>query len=166
MSPTSRSLARLTTAAVAALAATLPAGSSSAGGGARTTASTPPAVASSSSSVSSAPPPASTPPARPAAHAAGANLTGTWSGNYGGAFQGSFSLHWTQSGARLSGSITLSNPGETLSLNGTVNGSAIAFGTVGSAAITYSGTVSGSSMSGSYRVAGAAGGNWDAHHSA
>ena len=47
----------------------------------------------------------------------------------------------------------------------TVNGSAITFGTVGSTAITYSGTVSGNSMSGNYQVQGgssSASGTWSA----
>ena len=37
-------------------------------------------------------------------------------------------------------------------INGTVNGGTISFGTVGSQAITYSGSVSGDSMSGTYKV--------------
>jgi hypothetical protein len=44
-----------------------------------------------------------------------------------------------------------------------VNGDAISFGTVGSGtAITYSGTVSGNSMSGTYKVNGQGGGPWSA----
>jgi hypothetical protein len=43
-----------------------------------------------------------------------------------------------------------------------VGGGSIQFGTLGSTAITYSGTVSGSSMSGTYKVGGAQGGNWSA----
>ena len=42
------------------------------------------------------------------------------------------------------------------------NGASIQFGTVGSTAITYAGTVSGSSMSGNYQVGGSAGGPWSA----
>jgi hypothetical protein len=48
-------------------------------------------------------------------------------------------------------------------LTGTVNGGAITFGTVGSTAITYTGTVSGNTMSGTYEVAGSQHGSWDAH---
>ncbi len=50
-------------------------------------------------------------------------------------------------------------------INGTVHGNAIRFGTVGSTAITYSGTVSGSSMSGTYQLhttSGTPGGPWSA----
>ena len=36
-------------------------------------------------------------------------LTGTWSGTYGGAFHGTFTLHWKQSGSQLSGTINLVN---------------------------------------------------------
>ena len=56
----------------------------------------------------------------------------------------------------------LSEPPTTLSLNGTVTGTTIEFGTVGSAEITYSGTVSGNTMSGKYSVNGSPGGDWKA----
>ncbi|MGA8218934.1 MAG: hypothetical protein WB771_10230, partial [Solirubrobacterales bacterium] len=68
---------------------------------------------------------------------------------------------WQQSGSTLSGTIKLSNSGGTEQINGTVNGSAIKFGTVGGPGITYSGSVSGSSMSGSYQTPGG-GGPWSA----
>lgn len=110
--------------------------------------------------------PASPPATKAASHtkAAGA-LSGTWSGHYSGAYSGNFTVRWRQSGSRLHGTIHLSNPGDTLPINGTVNGSSISFGTVGSTAITYTGTVSGNSMSGSYKVHttnGATGGPWSA----
>jgi hypothetical protein len=92
-------------------------------------------------------------------------LSGKWSGHYSGSFNGDFTVRWTQSGSHLHGTIHLSNPGDTMPINGTVNGSAISFGTVGSTAITYSGTVSGNSMSGSYKVHstnGSSGGPWSA----
>ncbi|MGA9634393.1 MAG: hypothetical protein WBQ41_04045 [Solirubrobacterales bacterium] len=91
----------------------------------------------------------------------GGDLTGTWSGKYSGAYSGTFDLNWQQSGSTLSGTIKLSNPGGTEQINGTVNGSAIKFGTVGGPGITYSGSVSGSSMSGSYQTPGG-GGPWSA----
>ena len=94
--------------------------------------------------------------------AASGPLSGTWSGKYSGAYHGTFTLNWTQSGSKLSGTIKLSTQRSKLSLNGTVRGSTIRFGTVGSAAITYSGSVSGKSMSGSYRTPGG-GGPWSAH---
>jgi hypothetical protein len=113
---------------------------------------TAPAAATSSAAASST-----------SAPAAAAGLSGKWSGQYSGAFSGTFSLNWTQSGSSLSGHIALSYPaGDFLSLHGSVNGSAITFGTVGSTAITYSGTVSGNSMSGNYQVQGSGGGPWSA----
>lgn len=88
-------------------------------------------------------------------------LAGTWSGTYSGAFSGTFRLHWTQTGTKLHGSITLSYPGGTYSVTGSVHGSAITFGAVGAGA-TYSGSFAGSSMSGRYRTP-RGGGGWSAH---
>jgi hypothetical protein len=93
---------------------------------------------------------------------AGGSLTGTWSGKYGGAYDGTFTLRWTESKSRLTGTITLSSVGRT-NITGSVHGNTIRFGTVGNArAITYSGSVSGTSMSGTYKTGGA-GGSWSAH---
>jgi hypothetical protein len=88
-------------------------------------------------------------------------LSGTWSGQYSGAFQGTFTLTWQQSGSNLSGTITLSAPAVTLNITGTVEGGDIRFGTVGSLAITYSGSFSGNSMSGTYQTQNV-GGPWSA----
>jgi hypothetical protein len=92
------------------------------------------------------------------------SLSGHWSGSYSGAYTGTFTLSWTQTGSQLSGTIDLSTSGTT-PLNGSVRGSHITFGTVGSTVITYSGSVSGNSMSGSWQIAGGAGGSgsWSAH---
>ena len=93
---------------------------------------------------------------------AGGSLTGTWSGTYRGAYHGTFTLHWTQVNSRLTGTIKLSSVGRT-NITGSVRGSTIRFGTVGNAnAITYSGSVSGKSMSGTYKTGGV-GGSWSAH---
>ncbi|HEV3402679.1 MAG TPA: hypothetical protein VG073_00245 [Gaiellaceae bacterium] len=97
--------------------------------------------------------------------AAGGSLSGTWSGTYGGAYHGTFTLRWKQAGARLSGTIKLSNANSApaiTTIKGSVHGTAIRFGTVGSAAITDSGSVSGTSMAGSYQTPGG-GGSWSAH---
>ena len=96
------------------------------------------------------------------APAAAGLLTGTWNGQYGGSYQGAFVLHWHQSGSKLGGRIHISNPASSLPIHGRVAGGTIQFGTVGSYVITYSGTVSGTSMSGTYKVGGAQGGNWSA----
>jgi hypothetical protein len=118
------------------------------------------------SAAPSAVSPASSSPAPAAAPAAG-DLSGKWSGQYSGSYQGTFLLHWLQSGSKLKGSIQLSNPGTSLPINGSVVGNSIRFGTVGSYGITYTGTVSGSSMSGTYQVANGngSGGNWNASKS-
>lgn len=90
------------------------------------------------------------------------NLSGKWTGHYGGTYTGTFHLSWQQTGSKLSGTITLSAPASTLSVNGTVTGGTINFGTVGSSAITYTGDVSATSMAGTYQVGGANAGTWTA----
>jgi Protein kinase domain len=112
-------------------------------------------AAASAPSPSPATTPASSPPNA-------TRLSGRWAGVYGGAYSGTFTLRWRQHGTRLHGTITISNPAAALPINGTVHGTSIRFGTVGSTAITYTGTVSGTSMSGTYRVNGSAGGPWHA----
>jgi ABC-type phosphate transport system substrate-binding protein len=110
-------------------------------------------------------PPSATTAASSTPAAATSELSGTWSGRYSGAFQGTFTLTWQQSGSKLHGTIKLSAPPDTLSINGRVTDGTIRFGTVGSVGITYSGTVSGSSMSGNYQVQsanGPVGGPWSA----
>ena len=108
---------------------------------------------------------------QPAAAAPSTGLSGKWSGRYSGTYQGTFVLRWHQSGSRLSGRITLSAPARgTLPIHGKVAGGTIKFGTVGSEAISYSGSVSGSSMSGTWKVQGpggaaAGGGPWSASRS-
>jgi hypothetical protein len=106
------------------------------------------------------------PPASPTGGTGESALAGSWSGSYSGAFSGTFKLTWTQNGSKLNGTIHL-NPGGTEPINGTVTGSNIQFGTVGgSQVITYTGTVSGDSMSGTYKVKtanGSANGSWNAH---
>jgi hypothetical protein len=89
------------------------------------------------------------------------SLAGSWSGQYSGPVSGTFTLHWTQSGSSLTGSITLSSPPGKYGIDGHVNGSAISFGAVGAGA-TYTGSVRGTSMSGSWQSS-IGGGNWSAH---
>ena len=92
------------------------------------------------------------------------HLAGTWSGQYGGAFSGTFTLHWTQTASKLKGSITLSNPRGKYGIGGSVHGNSITFGAVGAGA-TYTGSVSGKSMSGHYKSP-EGGGRWSAHKTA
>ena len=88
-------------------------------------------------------------------------LAGTWSGKYSGAFSGTFTLRWTQSGSKLNGSITLSNPRGKYGITGSVlRGGGIRFGVVDVGA-TYTGSVSGKSMSGTYKSP-QGGGSWSA----
>lgn len=104
-------------------------------------------------------------PTSSANSAAATGLSGTWSGHYSGAFQGTFTLTWQQTQSKLNGTITLSSSPAAIPLNGTVSGSVIRFGTVGSLAITYSGSVSGNAMSGTYQIhtgSGSSGGPWSA----
>lgn len=92
---------------------------------------------------------------------------GAWSGTYGGAYHGTFTLHWTQTGSKLHGSIKISYSGQsaTTTVTGKMNGSDISFGAVGpTGVISYTGSVSGSSMSGHYTTPGG-GGTWSAHKS-
>ena len=90
-------------------------------------------------------------------------LGGTWSGSYTGGYAGTFTIHWTQSRSRLTGTIALSNPHGTYNITGSVNGTGIKFGAVGVGAL-YSGSVSASglSMSGHW-TSGPVRGAWKAH---
>ena len=89
------------------------------------------------------------------------HLAGTWSGKYSGGYTGRFTIHWTQKGSKLTGTIKLSSPPGTFNINGSVHGSAIKFGAVGAGA-TYTGKVTGKSMKGSYNSP-KGGGTWSAH---
>lgn len=90
------------------------------------------------------------------------NLPGTWVGSYSGAFAGTFRLTWALTNSRLTGSIHLSNPVGKYGISGSVGRKGgIQFGVVGAGA-TYTGTVSGNSMSGSYKSP-QGGGSWSAH---
>ena len=145
--------------AAAALAMTLAACSNSGGSTAQVTA-TQAAKANPAAAAASA----------PVQSADNGGLSGKWRGQYSGAYQGHFVLRWHQSGSRLSGTITLSAPSRgTVPIHGTVQGSTIKFGTVGSEAITYTGSASGNSMSGTWQIKGtsgaAGGGPWSASRS-
>ena len=95
---------------------------------------------------------------------------GKWSGSYSGAFSGTFSLTRQQSGEDLSGTIMVSGFNDVpTSIHGTVQGASIRFGTVGSESITYSGSVSGNSMSRTWKMQAGGrslgGGSWKASRS-
>jgi hypothetical protein len=86
-------------------------------------------------------------------------LSGRGSGDYSGAFNGTFTLDWKQPGRVLRGSIMLSNPRDTLGIDGLVSATGIRFGSVGFA--THAGSVSGNFMSGTYNTP-SGGGCWSA----
>jgi hypothetical protein len=89
------------------------------------------------------------------------HLAGTWKGKYSGAFSGTFTLTWTQTGSKLTGSITLSSPNGKYGITGNVTRKGIKFGAVAVGA-TYTGSVSGTSMSGHWNSP-QGGGTWSAH---
>jgi hypothetical protein len=91
-------------------------------------------------------------------------LGGSWSGKYGGAVTGTFTLTWTQNArGKLTGAIKLSRPAGSYRITGHVTGSGIKFGAVGVGAV-YTGSVSASGlkMSGSW-ASGPGSGTWSAH---
>jgi hypothetical protein len=89
------------------------------------------------------------------------HVGGTWVGKYSGAFSGKFTLKWTQTGPKLNGSITLSNPKGKYPITGSVTSKGIKFGAVAVGA-TYTGSVAGKSMSGKWNSP-QGGGTWSAH---
>jgi len=99
----------------------------------------------------------SSPPANPRgspAPVAPGILSGTWSGRYDGPPGGTMELTWVQSGSRLTGQITHSTPAKTLQVIGLLKAGDVTFATDGPDVITYAGTVSGNSMSGTFQTAG------------
>ncbi len=92
--------------------------------------------------------------------AATTTLAGKWTGHYGGAVSGHFTIHWKQTGSRLHGNITLSSPSGTYSIGGSVKDGKINFGAV-SVGAKYKGKVSGTSMSGTW-TSPEGGGSWSA----
>ncbi|MGZ6328591.1 MAG: hypothetical protein ACXWN2_07715 [Candidatus Limnocylindrales bacterium] len=137
---------------------------------------TPPVATTSpaATSVSTLPPATPTPAATatPAPTAAPAGLGGTWDGTWQDVTPdqagGSFVLTWTQSGSALSGGIVVKGtPCLSIAVvTGSVSGSTISFGAVsGKNTVVYTGTISGTTMKGSYTAPAAcedAKGNWTA----
>jgi len=86
--------------------------------------------------------------------AAATGLSGTWSGTYQQtspiADSGTFTLNWQQSGSNVTGGISIPGACSNCPISATVNGSTVTFGVVALGAITYTGSVSGNSMSGTY----------------
>jgi hypothetical protein len=124
--------------------------------------------------IGRAPPPGPTPTVRPGGTGGGEpfptptvtpappslDLSGTWTGRYTGQINGTFTVAWTQTADALDGTIMLSSPLATLHVIGDLTGITILFVAVGM--VTYSGTVSGSTMSGSFATANGKTGSWTA----
>ena len=89
-------------------------------------------------------------------------LAGKCTGQYSGSVSGHFTIHWTQNGRRLTGTIKLSNPSGRYAIDGSVRAHhKLKFGAV-SAGAKYKGTWNGStSMSGTW-TSPEGGGNWSA----
>lgn len=89
-------------------------------------------------------------------------LSGAWSGKYSGAYTGTFTLNCTESGQVLTGSIQLSNPAQTSNIDGLLKAGTITFAAAGSVVFTFTGTYTGTSMSGQYHVGASGTGSWSA----
>ena len=98
-----------------------------------------------------------------AATASRPTLGGKWTGHYGGAVSGHFTIHWKQTGSRLHGNITLSRPSGTYSIGGSVKDGKIKFGAV-SVGAKYKGKVRGTTMHGTW-TSPQGGGSWSASKS-
>lgn len=114
--------------------------------------------------------PATAPPAT-ATTSTGSALDGTWTGTWNSSDtsdNGAVTIQWKQSGQQLAGTIVVSNtPCVTNgTITGTVSGTTITFGAVqGATTIAYTGTLSGTSLSGTYQAnasCGNAKGRWSA----
>ena len=131
-----------------------------------------PAIVVSTPPATTSPTPAPSPTATPTTTGGVTGLAGTWIGHWANTVPdqaaGTFQLHWTQSGATLAGTIVIGGTpclsGGTIT--GHVSGSTITFGAVhGSVTVTYTGTVAGKSMHGTYATGcGHAQGTWSATH--
>ena len=88
------------------------------------------------------------------------SLAGKWKGHYSGAVSGHFTIRWQQTGMRLHGTITLSNPSGKYGIGGSVRKGKIKFGAV-SVGAKYTGSVRRASMSGTW-TSPEGGGTWSA----
>jgi hypothetical protein len=88
------------------------------------------------------------------------SLAGKWKGHYGGAVSGHFTINWKQTGSRLQGHITLSNPKGKYGISGSVKSGKIKFGAV-SVGAKYKGKIRGTTMSGTW-TSPEGGGSWSA----
>jgi hypothetical protein len=89
-------------------------------------------------------------------------LAGKWTGSYSGAVSGHFTIHWTQTKRRLSGTIKLSNPSGKYAIDGSIQPhKKLKFGAV-TVGAKYKGVWNGSTgMSGTW-TSPQGGGSWSA----
>jgi hypothetical protein len=129
---------------------------------------TAPPVATSAPVATEAPSVTAVPSAAPSTVGFPALWNGTWQDTSPDTTTaGKFVVTFTQNGAQLSGSITVTGAACLAkgTVTGTLTGSSISFGAVsGAVTITYSGTISGNTMQGTYDApsCGGAKGNWSA----
>jgi len=95
----------------------------------------------------------------------GGALAGTWAGEYTQTKPtsdgGTFSVTFEGSAPDYTGTISIAGSCDPCPITATVKGSTITIGAIGASAITYDGTIAGSSMSGTYS-AGQFEGTWKA----
>jgi hypothetical protein len=139
----------------------LSSGCSSSGNGKASTSTPNTASATSSSAAAPSSAASSTAASSPAAED---KIAGTWNGTFtGGTSSGMFKVVFTQQGETIAGNITITGNGGNAQgpIRGKLTGSNITFGAVGGTAISFTGSFSGNSMSGTYR-SGTDTGTWKA----
>ena len=138
------------------------------GGGAAPSTAAPAGPGATTGGAGAAQPPGGQPGGQPGAQA-GPAFTGLWAGEYMSTVpanaDGTFTVVFEGSAPNYTGSIVIAGLCEPdCPITATVTGNTIGFGSVGPRAVTYKGTVSGSSMSGTYAVGseGQGEGTWKA----
>jgi hypothetical protein len=144
---------------IATLTGACSGGGSNGGGG-----TTPPSVPASTGSPGAV---VTSPGASPAAGTVAGDWNGTWQSTVVTQATGTFTVTFAQNGNALTGTVRVADSTclPEGSLTGVLNGSAITFGAVkGANTISYTGTVSGDSMSGTYGAptCGPDQGTWEA----
>ncbi|PZS33861.1 MAG: hypothetical protein DLM58_06975 [Pseudonocardiales bacterium] len=135
--------------------------SSSKGKGSNSPASTAPVTTQPASTASNSTP-ADTSPATSSAPASSSDdIAGDWTGTFANSTTGqtgTFAVTFSRQGETITGHITI-NGGGSGTINGTLSGNKITFGTITGSTTTFDGSFSGNSMSGTYK-AGADNGTW------
>lgn len=117
----------------------------------------PASTASSSTPADTSSAPSSAPPS------SSDDIAGDWTGTFANTTTGAtgtFSVTFSRQGETITGHITI-NGGGSGTINGTLSGNKITFGTITGSTTTFDGSFAGNSMSGTYK-AGADNGTWEA----